>query len=96
MKHFQDLGHRVIFLIGDFTGLIGDPTGRSKTRPALTEEERCMCLGGPTRSGVEVLSVTDFILEADLRDRGEAEKQFYGDQFLRPADSGTEDFRVGR
>src|SRR5688500_5346683 len=39
MKHFQDLGHRVIFLIGDFTGLIGDPTGRSKTRPALTPEE---------------------------------------------------------
>ena len=37
MKHFQDLGHRVIFLIGDFTGLIGDPTGRSKTRPPLTE-----------------------------------------------------------
>jgi tyrosyl-tRNA synthetase len=36
MKHFQDLGHRVIFLIGDFTGLIGDPTGRSKTRPPLT------------------------------------------------------------
>jgi tyrosyl-tRNA synthetase len=39
MKHFQDLGHRVVFLIGDFTGLIGDPTGRSKTRPALTPEE---------------------------------------------------------
>src|SRR5688500_16135654 len=39
MKHFQDLGHRVIFLIGDFTGLIGDPTGRSKTRPPLTREE---------------------------------------------------------
>ena len=39
MKHFQDLGHRVIFLIGDFTGLIGDPTGRSKTRPALTRAE---------------------------------------------------------
>ncbi|MGI8785330.1 MAG: tyrosine--tRNA ligase [Acidobacteriota bacterium] len=39
MKHFQDLGHRVIFLIGDFTGLIGDPTGRSKTRPALTPEQ---------------------------------------------------------
>jgi tyrosyl-tRNA synthetase len=36
MKHFQDLGHTVIFLIGDFTGLIGDPTGRSKTRPPLT------------------------------------------------------------
>ena len=39
MKHFQDLGHRVIFLIGDFTGLIGDPTGRSKTRPPLTTED---------------------------------------------------------
>ena len=38
MKHFQDRGHRVIFLIGDFTGLIGDPTGRSKTRPPLTPD----------------------------------------------------------
>jgi len=39
MKHFQDCGHTVIFLIGDFTGLIGDPTGRSKTRPPLTRAE---------------------------------------------------------
>ena len=39
MKHFQDLGHRVIFVVGDFTALIGDPTGRSKTRPPLTPEE---------------------------------------------------------
>ena len=39
MKHFQDLGHTIIFLVGDFTGLIGDPTGRSKTRPALTRAE---------------------------------------------------------
>ena len=39
MRQFQDFGHRVIFLIGDFTGMIGDPTGRSKTRPALTEEQ---------------------------------------------------------
>ncbi|MEE2638292.1 MAG: tyrosine--tRNA ligase [Acidobacteriota bacterium] len=39
MKHFQDLGHTVVFLIGDFTGLIGDPTGRSKTRPPLTRAE---------------------------------------------------------
>ena len=38
MKAFQDLGHEVIFLIGDFTGLIGDPTGVSKTRPVLTRE----------------------------------------------------------
>ena len=36
MKHFQDLGHKVIFVIGDFTGMIGDPTGRSKTRPPLS------------------------------------------------------------
>ena len=39
MKHFQQLGHRVIFLIGDFTGLIGDPTGKKATRPALSKEE---------------------------------------------------------
>lgn len=39
MKHFQDLGHRVIFLIGDFTGMIGDPTGKNTTRPQLTREE---------------------------------------------------------
>lgn len=39
MKHFQDLGHQVIFLIGDMTGLIGDPTGRNLTRPPMTREE---------------------------------------------------------
>lgn len=39
LKHFQDCGHTVIFLIGDVTGLIGDPTGRNTTRPALTREE---------------------------------------------------------
>ncbi|MGC2162548.1 MAG: tyrosine--tRNA ligase [Silvibacterium sp.] len=39
LKHFQDLGHQVIFLVGDFTSLIGDPTGRSVTRKALTREE---------------------------------------------------------
>ncbi len=39
MKHFQDLGHEVIFLIGDFTGLIGDPSGQSKTRPPMTKEQ---------------------------------------------------------
>jgi tyrosyl-tRNA synthetase len=39
MHHFQQLGHKVIFLIGDFTGLIGDPTGKKATRPQLTEDE---------------------------------------------------------
>jgi len=39
LKHFQDMGHTVIFLIGDFTGMIGDPTGRSATRKPLSREE---------------------------------------------------------
>ena len=39
MKHFQELGHTVVFLIGDFTALIGDPTGRNKTRKPITKEE---------------------------------------------------------
>lgn len=39
LKHFQDLGHTAIFLIGDFTGMIGDPSGRNATRPPLTREE---------------------------------------------------------
>jgi tyrosyl-tRNA synthetase len=39
LKHFQDLGHTAIFLIGDFTGMIGDPTGRSVTRPPLSPEQ---------------------------------------------------------
>jgi len=39
LRHFQQLGHQVIFLIGDFTGMIGDPSGKNKTRPALDEAE---------------------------------------------------------
>ena len=39
MKHFQDLGHTVVYVVGSFTALIGDPTGRSKTRPPLTLDE---------------------------------------------------------
>src|SRR5688572_24584642 len=39
MKHFQQLGHRVVFVIGDFTGMIGDPSGKKTTRPALSREE---------------------------------------------------------
>lgn len=39
LRHFQDLGHHVLFLIGDFTGMIGDPTGKSATRPPLTREQ---------------------------------------------------------
>ena len=39
MRHFQDLGHKIVFLIGDFTGRIGDPSGKNKTRPSLDKEE---------------------------------------------------------
>ncbi|HEX7524631.1 MAG TPA: tyrosine--tRNA ligase, partial [Candidatus Deferrimicrobium sp.] len=39
LKHFQEAGHQVIFLIGDFTGMIGDPSGKSETRKALTRED---------------------------------------------------------
>ncbi|MEM1041766.1 MAG: tyrosine--tRNA ligase [Bacteroidota bacterium] len=39
LRQFQDLGHRVVLIVGDFTGMIGDPSGKSKTRPALTLEE---------------------------------------------------------
>src|SRR4029077_6024445 len=39
MKHFQELGHTVVFMIGDFTGMIGDPSGRSATRKQLTADE---------------------------------------------------------
>jgi len=39
LRHFQELGHQVLFLIGDFTGMIGDPTGKSVTRPPLTKEQ---------------------------------------------------------
>src|SRR3989338_6951058 len=39
MKQFQDLGHQVFFIIGDYTAMIGDPSGRNETRPTLTEKE---------------------------------------------------------
>src|SRR5579864_5996042 len=39
LKHFQDMGHTAIFLIGDFSAMIGDPTGQSETRPPLTREQ---------------------------------------------------------
>ena len=39
MRQFQELGHEVVFVVGDFTASIGDPSGKSKTRPALTREE---------------------------------------------------------
>src|SRR5215831_13484572 len=39
LKHFQDMGHRAVFLIGDFTAMVGDPTGQSETRPPMSPDE---------------------------------------------------------
>src|SRR5882762_12021650 len=39
LKHFQEMGHTAVFLIGDFTAMVGDPTGQSETRPPLTREQ---------------------------------------------------------
>ncbi len=56
LKHFQNMGHEVIFVIGDFTAMIGDPSGKSKTRPALTFEET-------RRSGASYFSQVTKILD---------------------------------
>jgi len=42
LKHFQDLGHEILFLIGDFTGMIGDPTGKSETRKPISSEVKSL------------------------------------------------------
>lgn len=55
MKQFQDLGHQVVFVVGDFTGMIGDPSGRSKTRPPLTPEEIATNAETYTRQAFRIL-----------------------------------------
>ena len=71
MRHFQDAGHRVVFVIGDFTGMIGDPTGKSKTRPALSREE--------IESNAETYKKQAF----KILDPGKTETRFNG-EWLRP------------
>ena len=56
MRDFQDLGHRVVYVIGDFTASIGDPTGRSKTRPALSREQILAHAATDTEQAVQVLA----------------------------------------
>ncbi len=58
MRQFQDLGHKVILIIGDFTGMIGDPSGKSKTRPALSLEQT-------RKNGKSYLEQATIILDAD-------------------------------
>src|SRR6201982_1170526 len=54
LRQLQDLGHHIIFLIGDFTGMIGDPTGRNITRPPLSREEHAPNLNTSTRPGSRI------------------------------------------
>src|SRR5450432_665269 len=79
LKHFQDLGHTVIFLIGDFTGMIGDPSGRSVTRPPLSRED---ILRNAETYKAQVFK----ILHADkteVRFNSEWFSKFTGEDFIR-------------
>lgn len=67
LRQFQELGHRVIFIIGDFTAMIGDPSGRSKTRPALTMEET----QENARSYLEQVGVVLDVSRAEIRHNSE-------------------------
>lgn len=81
MRQFQDLGHRVIFLIGDFTGMIGDPTGRSKTRPALTSEEVLANAESYRRQCYKILDPD----ATEIRFNGEWLRELGAEEFIRLA-----------
>ncbi|HXG94518.1 MAG TPA: tyrosine--tRNA ligase [Blastocatellia bacterium] len=85
MRHFQMLGHQVIFLIGDFTGMIGDPTGRSATRPPLTREQ--------INENAETYKEQIFKLldpaRTEIRFNSEWFSNFKGDDFIRLAAKAT-------
>ena len=53
LRQFQELGHQILFLIGDFTGMIGDPTGKSATRPPLSQDRDRGERGDLSRSGLQ-------------------------------------------
>src|SRR5512147_2405891 len=71
MRQFQDFGHDVIFLIGDFTGMIGDPTGKSATRPPLTRDEVAANAKTYTEQVYKVLDPERTRLEFNSRWMGE-------------------------
>ena len=85
MRHFQQLGHQVIFLIGSFTGMIGDPSGRSGTRPPLTREQ--------IDENAETYKQQIFkLLDADrteIRFNGEWFSRFGSDDFVKLAATAT-------
>ncbi|HEY2798745.1 MAG TPA: tyrosine--tRNA ligase [Thermoanaerobaculia bacterium] len=63
MRHFQDAGHRVVFVIGDFTGMIGDPSGKKATRPQLTREDIEENARTYTRQAFKVLDAEKTVIE---------------------------------
>ena len=67
MRQFQQLGHRVVFVIGDFTGMIGDPTGKKSTRPQLTREEVEANLATYERQMYKVLDREATVVERNSR-----------------------------
>lgn len=67
MKHFQDLGHKVVFLIGDFTGMIGDPSGKKTTRPQLTKEEVLKNAETYKKQAFKILSPEKTIIDFNSR-----------------------------
>jgi len=71
MRHFQQLGHRVIFLIGDFTGMIGDPSGRNATRPQLTREQIEANMETYTRQVFKILDRQATVIDYNSRWLGE-------------------------
>jgi len=85
MRHFQQLGHQVIFLIGDFTGMIGDPSGRSITRPPLTREQ--------INQNAETYKEQIFKLldrdKTEIRFNSEWMSRFSADDFIRLAGKAT-------
>ncbi|MBI3077112.1 MAG: tyrosine--tRNA ligase [Deltaproteobacteria bacterium] len=85
MRQFQELGHEVIFLIGDFTGMIGDPTGRSETRRALSREEVLENARTYERQVFKVLDPERTTLERDdFRKRFAAQLPISIHEFLYP------------
>src|SRR6266480_975414 len=63
MKHFQDAGHRVVFVVGDFTGMIGDPSGRKATRPQLSRAEIEANAATYTRQAFRILDPDKTVIE---------------------------------
>jgi tyrosyl-tRNA synthetase len=67
MRHFQDAGHRVVFVIGDFTGMIGDPSGKKTTRPQLTREEIEENARTYTKQAFKILDAQKTVIEFNSR-----------------------------